>query len=122
MAANNLALATLYKKKGDEIGGVEGEEYKKASKACEDDAREQEPDLKVAVKKLSKAGVSKFVEDKVSPDIRKIMDNFKFLKGDKNSTDVKGPIKTRIPLDIKIPIKTKNPIDIKISPERPRIR
>ena len=114
MAANNLALATLYKKKGDELGGVEGEEYKKASKACEDDAREQEPDLKVAVKKLTSAGVSKFVEDKVSPDVRKIMDNFKFLKGDKNTNDVKVPINTKTPINIKVPIKTKTPINIKV--------
>ncbi len=114
MAANNLALATLYKKKGDEMGGVEGEEYRKTSKACEDDAREQEPDLKIAVKKLSKAGVSKYVEDKVSPDIRKIMDNFKFLKGDKSSGATTVPGKSRLPIDIRIPIKTKNPIDIKV--------
>jgi len=28
MAANNLALGSLYRKKGDEVGGAEGEEYR----------------------------------------------------------------------------------------------
>ena len=119
-AANNLALATLYYKKGDEVGGAEGEEYKKASKACENDAREHEPSLKGAAKRLSDAGVSKFVEDKLSPDIRKIMIENRFLKDAKPPIRIKTPIDTRIktPIDtrIKTPIDTriKTPIDTKI--------
>src|SRR5262247_179514 len=37
-AANNLALGSLYRKKGNGIGGLQGEEYMKTGKACEDDA------------------------------------------------------------------------------------
>src|SRR5262245_37284106 len=114
-AANNLALASLYRKKGDEVGGPEGEEYRKTGKACEDDAREQEPDLKGAVKKLDAAGVLPFVKQQASPDIRKVLDGINLLNDGKVPvnipTDVPIPInnkvKSKIPFGIKIPIKTK---------------
>jgi uncharacterized caspase-like protein/tetratricopeptide (TPR) repeat protein len=72
-AANNLALGALYRKKGDEIGGVQGEEFTKAGKACEDDARKEEPDLRLAVNKLASAGILKFVAENAPPEIRKLM-------------------------------------------------
>jgi len=114
-AANNLALASLYRKKGDEIGGAEGEEYRKTGKACEDDAREQEPDLKGAVKKLNAAGVLPFVKAQASPDIRKVLDGVNLLNDGKIPTNIpadvpipiNNKIKSKIPFGIKIPIKTK---------------
>src|SRR4030095_11236207 len=98
-AANNLALASLYRKKGDEIGGAEGEEYRKTGKACEDDAREQEPDLKGAVKKRKTAGILPFVKAQASPDVRKVMDGVNLLND--------GKIPTNIPADVPIPINNK---------------
>jgi tetratricopeptide (TPR) repeat protein len=114
-AANNLALASLYRKKGDEVGGAEGEEYRKTGKACEDDAREQEPDLKGAVKKLEAAGVLPFVKAQASPDIRKVLDGINLLNDGKIPTNIpadvpipiNNKIKSKIPFGIKIPIKTK---------------
>jgi hypothetical protein len=71
MAANNLALASAYRKKGEEIGGVQGEEYKKASKGYESDAREYDPTLKGAVKKLKDAGISNFIQNLLPDDARR---------------------------------------------------
>jgi hypothetical protein len=113
-AANNLALAALYRKKGDEIGGVDGEEYKKTGKACEDDARKEEPDLKRAVKKLGSAGVLKFVEEKAPPEIRNVLKGFNFLKGDKTSPGIRLPINKKLPVNIRIPINKKTPVDVKL--------
>ncbi len=62
VAANNLALSALYRKKGEEVGGAQGEEYKKAGKGYEDDAREHDPNLTSAAAVLHFAGVSKEVE------------------------------------------------------------
>jgi uncharacterized caspase-like protein/tetratricopeptide (TPR) repeat protein len=98
-AANNLALATLYRKKGDEIGGVQGEEFRKVGKACEDDAQKEEPDLNRAAKKLRSAGVLRFVEEKAPPEIRKFLQVSNFLNGGKS------PINSRPGIDVKIPIK-----------------
>jgi tetratricopeptide (TPR) repeat protein/uncharacterized caspase-like protein len=81
MAANNLALGALYRKKGDEIGGAVGEEYRKAGKACEDDAREYEPGLKGAVKKLALAGVLQSVGENAPPEIRNLPGMFNIPKG-----------------------------------------
>jgi hypothetical protein len=81
MAANNLALGALYRKKGDEIGGAEGEEYRKAGKACEDDAREYEPGLKGAVKKLALAGVLQSVGENAPSEIRNLPGVFNIPKG-----------------------------------------
>jgi tetratricopeptide (TPR) repeat protein len=81
MAANNLALGALYRKKGDEIGGAQGEEYRKAGKACEDDAREYEPGLKGAVKKLALAGVLQSVGENAPPEIRNLPGMFNIPKG-----------------------------------------
>ena len=114
-AANNLALASLYRKKGDEVGGAEGEEYRKTGKACEDDAREQEPDLKGAVKKLDAAGILPFVKQQASPDIRKVLDGVNLLNDGKLPTNIptdvpipiNNKVKSKIPFGIKIPIKTK---------------
>jgi tetratricopeptide (TPR) repeat protein len=108
LAANNLALATLYKKKGDEVGGAKGEEYKKASKAYEDDAKEEEPNLKKATKRLAVAGVVKFIEIHLSPDTRKIWDN---NKNEKESRPLRG---SKLPLNIPVPRKDKEPINIKL--------
>jgi tetratricopeptide (TPR) repeat protein len=71
MAANNLALSTAYRKKGEEVGGVQGEEYKKASKGYETEAREYDPSLKGAVKKLKDAGVAKFIQSLLPDDARR---------------------------------------------------
>ena len=81
MAANNLALGALYRKKGDEVGGAEGEEYRKAAKACEDDAREYDPGLRDAVKKLALAGVLPLVGENAPPDIRNLPGMFNTPKG-----------------------------------------
>ncbi|HEU0176146.1 MAG TPA: caspase family protein [Blastocatellia bacterium] len=115
LAANNLALAALYRKKGDEIGGAEGEEYKKTGKACEDDAREQEPSLKGAAKRLAAAGVLQFVGEKSSPDIRKVLDDFNLPKGAKAPVNIKTPIGVNVPINIKTPIGVKLPIKTKSS-------
>jgi uncharacterized caspase-like protein/Flp pilus assembly protein TadD len=96
-AANNLALGALYRKKGDEIGGVQGEEYRKTGKACEDDARKEEPDLRRAVKLLAAAGILKFVAANAPPEIRKLMDEFTPLDSGQS------PLNSKIPLDAKIP-------------------
>jgi uncharacterized caspase-like protein/tetratricopeptide (TPR) repeat protein len=98
-AANNLALATLYRKKGDEIGGVQGEEFRKVGKACEEDAQKEEPDLKRAAKKLRSAGVLRFVEEKAPPEIRKFLQVSNFLNGGRS------PINSRPGIGVKIPIK-----------------
>src|SRR5262249_54331551 len=81
MAANYLALGSLYRKKGDEVGGAEGEEYRKAGKACEDDAREFDPGLKGALKKLALAGVLPFVGENAPHDIRNLPGMFNIPKG-----------------------------------------
>jgi tetratricopeptide (TPR) repeat protein len=100
-AANNLALAALYRKKGDEIGGVQGEEFRKTGKACEDDARKEEPDLKRAVRKLGSAGVLKFVEEKAPPEIRNVLQGLNFLNGGRSQLNGGG----KPAVGIKIPIK-----------------
>jgi hypothetical protein len=79
-AANNLALGALYRKKGDDIGGAEGEEYRKAAKACEDDAREYDPSLKDAVKKLALAGVLQSVGENAPPEISNLPGMFNIPK------------------------------------------
>jgi hypothetical protein len=91
MAANYLALGALYRKKGDEIGGAEGEEYRKAGKACEDDAREYEPGLRGAVKKLALAGVLQSVGENAPPEIRNLPGMFNIPKG------VNTPIGSAVP-------------------------
>jgi len=130
-AANNLALAALYRKKGDEIGGAQGEEYRKTGKGCEDDARKEEPDLKRAAKKLGAAGVLRFVEEKAPPEIRPFLQGLNFLQGGKSPTNSKPSIGIKIPiggkgssigvgLPIRIPIGgSKSPKVIK--PKTPKI-
>jgi len=96
-AANNLALGALYRKKGNGIGGLQGEEFMKAGKGCEDDARKEEPDLRRAVKKLAAAGMLKFVAENAPPEIRKLMEEF-------NPPDTgKSALNGKTPLDAKIP-------------------
>ena len=97
-AANNLALAALYRKKGDEIGGAQGEEYRKTGKGCEDDARKEEPDLKRAAKKLGAAGVLRFVEEKAPPEIRPFLQGLNFLQGGKSPVNSKPAIGIKIPI------------------------
>jgi uncharacterized caspase-like protein/tetratricopeptide (TPR) repeat protein len=118
-AANNLALGALYRKKGDEIGGAQGEEYRKTGKACEDDARKEEPDLKRAAKKLGAAGVLRFVEEKAPPEVRPFLQGLNFLNRGKSPVISRPPIGVKIPiskgasigvgLPIRIPIGSKSP-------------
>jgi tetratricopeptide (TPR) repeat protein/uncharacterized caspase-like protein len=91
-AANNLALGALYRKKGDEIGGVQGEEFRKTGKACEDDARKEEPDLSRAVNKLASAGILKYVAENAPPEIRKLIPD-----------SGQPPLNGKTPSDAKIP-------------------
>ena len=100
-AANNLALAALYRKKGDEIGGAQGEEYRKTGKGCEDDARKEEPDLKRAAKKLGAAGVLRFVEEKAPPEIRPFLQGLNFIQGGKSQGNSRPSIGVKIPLGSK---------------------
>jgi tetratricopeptide (TPR) repeat protein/uncharacterized caspase-like protein len=99
-SANNLALASLYRKKGEEVGGTQGEEYKKAGKSYEDDAREYDPTLKGAVKKLTDAGVSKIIENLLPEDARKVLEPK--LPGD---VKIKLPVKVPVGAAVKEPIK-----------------
>jgi hypothetical protein len=120
-AANNLALGALYRKKGDEIGGAQGEEFRKTGKACEDDAQKEEPDLKRAAKRLRSAGVFRFVEEKAPPEIRKFLQVSNFLNG-----GGKSPINTKAPINVKIPIGKGKigiglPLPIPIGPKGPKV-
>src|SRR5262245_23151689 len=96
-AANNLALGALYRKKGDVIGGVQGEEYRKAGKGCEDDARKEETDLRRAVKKLAAAGMLKFVAENAPPEIRKLMEEFNPPDSGQSALNGKPPLDAKIP-------------------------
>jgi tetratricopeptide (TPR) repeat protein len=96
-AANNLALGALYRKKGDQIGGVQGEEYRLTGKACEDDARKEEPDLRRAVKLLAAAGILKFVAANAPPEIRKLMQEFIPPDSDPSGLNAKTPPDAKIP-------------------------
>ncbi len=122
LAANDLALASLYQRKGEQVGGTQGEEYKKAAKAYEKDARDKEPSLKGASKKLAVAGVSKLVEEKVSFEVRNLFGKSKDetptssssssgVSVDKGGVTVpikvgggKIPIKVPVKIPIKIPV------------------
>ncbi|HEY8459533.1 MAG TPA: tetratricopeptide repeat protein, partial [Blastocatellia bacterium] len=132
-AANNLALGALYRKKGDEIGGVQGEEFRKVGKACEDDARKEEPDLKRAAKRLGAAGVLRLVEEKAPPEIRPFLQGFNFLNGGKSSINSKPSVGVKIPIGkgssigvgipIKVPLGSKSPKGGKIrTPKGGKIR
>lgn len=68
VAADNLALSALYRKKGDEVGGPDGEQYRKAGKGYEDDARTYDPKLTAAAAVLHFAGLSRDVEKFVPVD------------------------------------------------------
>ncbi|HEV2668577.1 MAG TPA: tetratricopeptide repeat protein, partial [Blastocatellia bacterium] len=120
-AANNLALAALYRKKGDEIGGADGEEYRKTGKGCEDDARKEEPDLKRAAKKLGAAGVLRFVEEKAPPEIRPFLQGLNFLQGGKSPVSSKPAIGVRIPINKKTSIGVGLPIGIPIGGKSPKV-
>ncbi|MCI0489680.1 MAG: caspase family protein [Blastocatellia bacterium] len=77
MAGNNLALSALYVEKGEQVGGKEGEEYKKAGKGYEMDARQYDPTLKVAMRVLSRAGVSTRMERYLPSEVRSLLDKVK---------------------------------------------
>lgn len=116
VAANNLALASLYKKKGEQIGGKEGEEYKKASQAYEVEANHYSPSLKGASKVLVGAGVSKLVE-RALPEVFS-----KFLGGsnkgggsNNNGNNNQGGIQPKLPGGVKVPVPVKVPDKIKLS-------
>jgi tetratricopeptide (TPR) repeat protein/uncharacterized caspase-like protein len=96
LAANHLALASAYRKKGEEVGGAEGEEYKKAGKGYEDEARESDPTLKRAVKKLSETGVTRFIQNLLPSDARK-----------ESETKPSGGIKINVPgkVPVNVPVK-----------------
>ncbi len=121
LAANDLALASLYQRKGEEVGGTQGEEYKKAAKGYEKDARDKEPSLKGASKKLAVAGVSKLVEEKVSFEVRNLFGKSKEetptsssssgISVDKGGVTVpvnvgggKLPVKVPVKIPVKIPV------------------
>jgi tetratricopeptide (TPR) repeat protein len=74
MAGNNLALSALYAEKGEQVGGKEGEEYKKAGKGYETEAKEYDPTLKIAMRALTAAGVSSRVERHLPPELRRVVD------------------------------------------------
>lgn len=74
MAGNNLALSALYAEKGEQVGGKEGEEYKKAGKGYETEAKEYDPTLRVAMRSLAAAGVSNRVERHLPQGVRKVVD------------------------------------------------
>src|SRR5262245_15898311 len=114
-AANNLALAALYRKKGDEIGGAQAEEYRKTGKACEDDARKEEPDLKRAAKKLGSAGVLQFVQEKAPPEIRPFLQGLNFLNGGKSPVNSKPAIGVKITIGKRTSIGSGLPTGIAIS-------
>jgi tetratricopeptide (TPR) repeat protein/uncharacterized caspase-like protein len=120
-AANNLALAALYRKKGDEIGGAQAEEYRKTGKACEDDARKEEPDLKRAAKKLGSAGVLRFVQEKAPPEIRPFLQGLNFLNGGKSSVNSRPAIGVKIPLGKRSSIGVGLPIGISIGKKSPKV-
>jgi hypothetical protein len=96
-AANNIALGSLYRRKGDEIGGLQGEEYRKTGKACEDDARREESDLSRAVKKLASAGILKFVAENAPPEIRKLMQGYNLPDSGQSPLNGKTPLNAKIP-------------------------
>ena len=96
-AANNLALGALYRKKGDGIGGLQGEEFRKAGKGCEDDARKEESDLRRAVKRLAAAGMLKFVAENAPPEIRKLMEEFNPPDSGQSGLNAKTPPDAKIP-------------------------
>lgn len=77
MAGNNLALSALYAEKGEQVGGKEGEEYKKAGKGYESEAKEYDPTLRVAMRSLAAAGVSNRVERHLPQGARKVVDVLK---------------------------------------------
>lgn len=119
VAANNLALASLYKKKGEQVGGKDGEEYKKASQAYEVEANHYSPSLKGASKVLVGAGVSKLVE-RALPDVFN-----KFLGGSKGNSGNTGgqangnggkiTVPTKLPGGVKLNVPVKVPDKIKLS-------
>lgn len=99
VAADNLALSALYRKKGDEVGGADGEQYKKAGKGYEDDARTYDPKLTAAAAVLHFAGLSRDVEKFVPADaaeelrkriIDRIVSPFRKSDDDNRITPVKA--------------------------------
>jgi tetratricopeptide (TPR) repeat protein len=112
VAANNLALAALYRKKGEEVGGAQGEEYKKAGKGYESEAREYDPTLKGAAKRLTSAGLSKVIENLLPDDARKFVEPAKPPADAEIKIPVKGPVKINVPVNIpvKSPVKSKEPV------------
>jgi tetratricopeptide (TPR) repeat protein len=89
VAGNQLALSALYTEKGQQVGGPEGEQYKKAGGGYELEARETDPNLKLALKALTEAGLSSRVENFLPADVRKVLND----------------IPTNLPGKIKIPFK-----------------
>jgi len=89
VAGNQLALSALYTEKGQQVGGTEGEQYKKAGGGYELEARETDPNLKLALKALTEAGLSSRVENFLPADVRKVLND----------------IPTNLPGKIKIPFK-----------------
>jgi uncharacterized caspase-like protein/tetratricopeptide (TPR) repeat protein len=116
VAANNLALASLYKKKGEQVGGKEGEEYKKASQAYEVEANHYSPSLKGASKVLVGAGVSKLVERALPEVFSKFLGGTNKGGGSNNSgNNNQGGIQPKLPGGVKVPIPVKVPGKIKLS-------
>jgi tetratricopeptide (TPR) repeat protein len=89
VAGNQLALSALYTEKGQQVGGPEGEQYKKAGSGYGAEAREIDPTLKLALKTLNDAGLSNRMENYLPADVRKVLND----------------IPTNLPGKIKIPFK-----------------
>ncbi len=124
VAANNLALSALYRKKGEEVGGTNGEEYRKAGKGYEDDAREYDPKLTAAATVLHFAGVSREVEKFVPVDAgevirKKLLEKIGIPFNNQNTKQPnvfskpkntgKPVITVKPPIGIKTPEKTRTP-------------
>ncbi|HEV8484240.1 MAG TPA: caspase family protein [Blastocatellia bacterium] len=89
MAGNQLALSALYTEKGQQVGGSEGEQYKKAGAGYGLEAREMDPTLKLALKTLANAGLTSRMENYLPADVRRVLND----------------IPSNLPGKIKIPFK-----------------
>ena len=89
MAGNQLALSALYTQKGEQVGGPEGEQYKKAGSGYGAEAREMDPTLRMALKTLADAGLTNRMENYLPADVRNVLNT----------------IPSKLPGKIKIPFK-----------------
>jgi uncharacterized caspase-like protein len=103
-AANNLALASLYKKKGKQVGGKEGQEYEKAGQAYEVEAKQFSPSTKGVSQVLVNAGVSKMVDSVLPASVGKVAGVGVDREGKLNvQTKLPGNVRVKVP--VKVPVK-----------------